>query len=70
MPFLKGTHHRGGGLELALHHHTGNGEAALELDTAPILQGHIIRDDKPVLTLPAYTLSLPLSQQELNKAYL
>jgi hypothetical protein len=32
---LKGTNHRSGGLEPALRHHTGNGEAALDFATAP-----------------------------------
>jgi hypothetical protein len=37
------------------------GEAALEFYTVPVLQGHVIRDEKPALTLPAYVQFLPHS---------
>ena len=67
---LKGTNHRSGGLELALRHHTGNGEAALELDTAPVLRGHIIRDEEPAITSPAYISILAALTQELNEVCL
>ncbi|MGB5099219.1 MAG: hypothetical protein WBN94_01290 [Methanothrix sp.] len=51
---LEGTHHRSGGLDPALRHHTGNGEAALDFGTAPVLQGLVIIDEEPVPASPAH----------------
>ena len=67
---LKGTNHRSGGLEPALRHHTGNGEAALELDTAPVLRGHIIGDEEPAIASPAYISILAALTQKLNEVCL
>ena len=61
------ANHRSGGLEPALHHHTGNGEAALELDTAPFLRGHFIIDEEPAVASPAYISILAAFIQELNE---
>jgi hypothetical protein len=54
VPSAKGPTTLGGGLELALRHHTGNCEAALELDAAPFLRGHVIRDEEPAPASPAH----------------
>jgi hypothetical protein len=64
---LKGTNHRSGGLEPALRHHTGNGEAALDFDTAPFLRGHVIRDEEPAPASPAHISILAALIQELNE---
>ena len=59
---LKGASHRSGSLEHALASHR-QGEAALEFDTAPFLQGRVIRDGTPALTLPAHIQFLPHSYE-------
>ena len=50
-----------------LRHHTGNGEAALDFDTAPFLRGYVIRDEEPASASPAHISILAALIQELNE---
>ena len=60
------ANHRSGGLEPALHHHTGKSEAALDFDTAPFLRGHVIRDEEPAPASPAH-ISIPAASYKSER---
>ena len=55
-PFSEGTSHRSGGLEPACSITQAAARQHWNFPTAPLLQGHVIRDEAPATTLPTYSI--------------